>query len=210
MKKKLLLILSIVIMVACLFVVTTSAETHTTIDGDEVEITTYNDAPTKTNITVSTDDVVVLKDGDDIFVCPSAYVFKDSSTIASGKWGSPSLPNSFDFEYINGKTGKTYTFANVVEVDIPQGITSTGVYLAHKVTTLKRISFPDSVTSISSGSFEECTSIVECVFEHNENSNLTVFPQYFFSKATSLKSFSMPDCITSMAGEGYHFANLVA
>ena len=191
--KKIALTLGTITMLFCLFAISVSAE-----------ITTYDDAPEKTNIIVSTDDVVVFDDG---FCCPTGYVFKDTTSISNGRWGSPSISSAFDFTYINGKTGKEYTFANIVELDFPQGLTSMGNYLAHKVTTLKKVSFPDSLTSLGGSTFEGCTSIEECVFEHNEGSGLTVLPNYMFSSASSLKAFSMPDCVTTLSGEGHHFAN---
>ncbi len=186
MKNKIFLMLTMILMFSCLFVISASAE-----------VTTYDDAPARTNIQVSTDDVVVFDDG---FSCPTGYVFKDISTIGNGKWGSPTLPGCFDFTYINGKTGKSYAFANIVELDLPQGLTSIGTYLAHKVTTLKKVSIPDSVTSFGGCAFEEATNLEECTFEHNENSALTTLPTYTFCK-TALKAFSMPDCITTIAGE---------
>ena len=193
MKKKIILTLILSVAALCIFTLAVSAE-----------VTTYTDAPARTNIQVSTNDVVVFDDG---FSCPTAYVFKDISSIPNGKWGTPSLPGCFDFEYINQKTGGDYKFENIVSLDLPQGITSIGTYLAHKITTIKRVSIPDSVTTIASSTFEACTSIEECVFEHNEGSAFKSFPQYMFSGAESLKAFSMPDCVTELNGEGSHFAN---
>ena len=185
MKKKIILMLTLVLMLSCLLVITANAE-----------FVTYDDAPTKTNIEVRNDDVVVFDDG---FSCPSAYIFKDSKTTPDGSW-SLAFNNATDFSYINGKTGKAYTFANVVELDIPQGITYVGKYSAYKSTTLKKVSFPDSVTTLGVCIFEGATGLEECVFEHNENSDLTTIPAYMFSSNTNLKALSLPDCVTTITG----------
>ena len=193
MKKKILFVLAIAFVLCCIFVISASAQ-----------VTVYDDAPVRVNYQALNEDVVVFDDG---FSCPTSYVFKDISAVPNGKWGEPSIGSCFDFGYINEKTGKTYEFANIVELDLPQGITSIGTYFAHKVTTIKKVSFPNTLTSLGGSTFEACTSIEECVFEHDENSGLTSLPNYIFSGATSLKAFSMPDCVTTLTGEGNHFAN---
>ena len=190
MKKKLLLILSMVIMVACLFVITASALTITDIDGVDREVKIYDDAPSRTNITVSTSDVIVFDDG---FATLSAYVVKDSTTF--GLKG-----NAYDFSFINGKTGKTYAYENIVELDIPQGVTeiSTSAFASNKV--IERASFPDSVTTLGGTIFEFCDSLRQCTFEHEENDGLTVIPNWLFANCISLEAICFPDCVTSFTG----------
>ena len=186
MKKKFLLMLAISLMLSCLFVISVSAE-----------VTTYDDAPARTNIQVSTDDVVVFDDG---FSCPTGYVFKDQSTVNGGRAGD--MQYAFDFGYINGKTGKTYSFANIVELDVPQGVTYLGDRLLQDVKTIKKLSIPNTVTSFGVAFCQSATNLEECTFEHDENSSLTSFPTYIFYK-TALKAFSMPDCITEIKGEAH-------
>lgn len=186
MKKKILLMLTMVLMLSCLLVVSANAA-----------VTTYDDAPTRTNIQVSTDDIVVFDDG---FTCPTGYVFKDQATVNGGKAGD--MQYAFDFTYINDKTGKTYSFANIVELDIPQGITYLGDRLLQDVKTIKKLSIPNTVTGFGVAFCQGATNLEECTFEHDENSNLTSFPTYIFYK-TSLKAFSMPDCITEIKGEAH-------
>lgn len=172
----------------CLFALSASAA-----------VTTYDDAPVRTKYQVSTNDVIEFYDG---FICPTGYVFKDQSTVPAGSYNNPAtLPGSLDFEYINKKRKAEdenfagYTFADVKSIDLPQGITFVGLYACKDVTTLKRISFPDSVTSLGGAMFQNATGLEECIFEHNENSALTVFPGYTFYGCKNLKAFSMPDCI---------------
>ena len=191
MKKKIFLMIAIISMLACLFAFSVSAE-----------VTTYDDAPVRTNYQALAEDVVVFDDG---FSCPTSYVFKDQKEVYNGGHKNPTLDDCFDFSYINSKTGKTYAFSNIVELDVPQGITYVGTYAAMGLNNLKRVTFPDSVTSFGQCVFQQATGLEECVFEHTENSNLTTFPNYFFY-GTPLKAFSMPDCITKVDGQA-HFSN---
>ena len=177
--KKIFLLLSMILVLSCVFVISASAA-----------VTTYDDAPTKTNIIVSTDDIVVFDDG---FSCPSAYVTKDDTHLAG--W-----LGFFDFSYINSKTGKSYTNANVIEYDIPQGIETTNAYAMTKCPALRKVSIPDSVTSIGGCMFERTETLEECVFEHNENSALKEIPTWMFGYCKSLKAISFPDCIEKITG----------
>ena len=201
MKKKLFFIITLVAVFACVFAISVSAATKTTMDGTVREITTYTDAPAKTNFVTSTNDVVVFDDG---FVCPSAYIFVDSKSTTAGAW-SIGLEKSMNFEFVNGKRGKTYTFANILELDIPQGITTIGAYAAYGTKTLKRLTIPDSVTSVGQSFLEGSTSIEECVFEHNAKSTLDYIYGYSFFRCTSLKAISLPDCMKGIKG-GYQFS----
>ena len=189
--KRFLTLTVLVVLAISLFVISSSAA-----------VTTYDDAPAKTNIEVRTDDVVLFDDG---FCCPVAYVFKDVTQIAGGGHNNPSIASSFDFTYINTKTGKSYTFDNIKEFDIPQGITYVGQYAMMKCNNLVRVSFPDSITSLGACIFQSAAGLQECTFEHNENSNFKTFPNFMFYD-TDLRWFSMPDCITKIDGQA-HFAS---
>ena len=180
MKKNLFLAIIVAAMLFCLFAVGVSA-------GD----IDYSDAPVRTKYQANEDDIVEFDDG---FKCSVSYVFKDTNKVDRSWNSKATFPNYFDFEYINSKTGKGYTFDNVVGFDIPQGITSVGLYAGKELTTLKWISFPDSVVEFGNAIFENAKGLERCTMEHNENSPVTVFPAYMFFGCSSLKAFSMPDC----------------
>ena len=186
MKKKIFLVLALAFALCCIFVISASAQ-----------VTTYDDAPVRVNYQALNEDIVVFDDG---FSCPTSYVFKDISAAPNGKWGGPSIGSCFDFGYINEKTGKAYEFANIVELDLPQGLASIGNYFAHKVQNLKKVSIPDSVTTLGGCVFQEAYNLEKCIFEHNENSQLATLPTYAFYN-TAIKAISLPDCITKIAGE---------
>ena len=187
MKKKLLFMLTMIFVFSCIFVISVNAE-----------VTTYDDAPAKTNITVSTNDLVVFDDG---FTYPSAYIFKDQTSVPNGNHSTPGLAYVLDFKYINDKTGKTYTIDSIVELDIPEGITTLGRFVAYNRKSLKKITIPYSVTFLGGVSFQNCSNLEECVFENGGNPAITTIEDYLFSNCTSLKAFSMPDSVTKIVGQ---------
>ena len=190
MKKKLTLILMLSLILSCLFVISVSAQ-----------VTTYDDAPERVKLTVSTDDVVVFSDG---FTCPTCYVFQDYTQVNPNNSNGGRFADYFDFTYINGKrlaedpTHSGYTFADIERLDLPQGLTYVGLYSGKELTTLKSISFPNTITGLGNAIFENATGLEECVFEWGEGEGPEYLPAYMFFGCSSLKAFSMPDSITTI------------
>lgn len=186
--KRVLFIIAMAVMVCCFFALTVSA------------VTTYDDAPVRTKYQALDEDIVEFYDG---FTCPVSYVFKDTDWI-DRPYGSDkyTFNKYFDFEYINGKTGKTYTFEDVRGFDIPEGIKSVAIYAGREMNTVKWISFPGSITSLAGAIFQGNSGLEECVFEFDENHPITKFPGYTFYGCKSLKAFSMPDCFTRIDDVG--------
>ena len=181
--------LTLVLMLSLMLVISVSAE-----------VTTYDDAPQRTKIQIKTDEIIEFYDG---FKCPAGYVFKDLSTIGTGN-SNTKFENYMDFTYINGKLGKTeeagnlYTYADVKGFDIPTGITHVAKYAGMSGTTLKWVTFPDTISSLSNAIFQNATGLEECTFKFSENNTMKVFPSYMFFGCKNLKAFSMPDCFTSL------------
>ncbi|MBQ4510586.1 MAG: leucine-rich repeat domain-containing protein [Clostridia bacterium] len=182
MKKKLFISLLIVTVFVFLFALSVNAE-----------VTVYDDAPAKTNLEVRTDDLVVFQDG---FCCPSAYIFKDVTETANGWKGGSTLDDVMDFSFLKTK-GKSYGYYDIVSIDLPQGMTYVGGYGIQGSSNIKKISFPDTITGFGMAVLADCTSLEECVFEHDENDNLTTLCPEFFDNCPNLKSISLPDCITT-------------
>ena len=186
--KRFLFLIVMTVILCCVFALTVSA------------VTTYDDAPVRTKYQALDEDIVEFYDG---FTCPVSYVFKDTDWI-DRPYGSDkySFNKYFDFEYINGKTGKSYTFEDVRGFDIPEGIKSVAIYAGREMNTVKWISFPGSITSLAGAIFQGNTGLEECVFEFDENHSITKFPGYTFYGCKSLKAFSMPDCFTRIDDVG--------
>ena len=197
MKRKLFLSLLVSAMLVFLFAFGVSAE-----------VAIYDDAPVKENITVSKDDIVVFKDG---YSCLSAYISSDVTATNNGGAGTLVVRELFDFSYINEKTGKNYGFGDIVSIDIPQGVTYIGGYGLTYATNIKKISFPDTITGFGGFLLKGCTSLEECVFEHDENDGLTNIGPEFFADCPNLRAISLPDCITSFGWnvnyDGGYFKN---
>ena len=183
MKRKLFLATLISVVLVCLFAVGVSAE-----------VTIYDDAPTKTNITVTTDDIVVFSDG---FSCPTGYISSDKTEAPNGHAGALTIQDLFDFSYIRGKTGKNYGFGDIVSLDLPEGVTYLGGAAIAGATNLVRISLPATITDCGYKMFRGCVNLEECVFEHAPNSTVgpTDLDPEFFYGCTKLKAISLPDSI---------------
>ena len=201
MKKRLFLVLALALIACSLFALSVSAATVTTVDGEVLDVTTYPDAPAKSTFVNSTNDYVVFDDG---FVCPSHYIFKDQATVDNGSYGNAGLNKVLDFSFLTEK-GKNYTINNIVEIDIPQGITTIGTQFGHSLTALKKITIPSSVTSLGGTGFQNASNLQEFVFEHTEKDSLTTLSGWMFSGCSSLKAISFPDCLTTITGEGNFF-----
>ena len=209
MKKKLFLVLALALIACSLFALSVSATTVTTVDGEVLEVTTYPDAPAKSTFVNSTNDYVVFDDG---FVCPSSYIFKDNTEIPSTGTHRVNLANALDFSFLQEK-GKSYTVNNIVELDVPQGITTVCDFVAYALNTLEKITFPSTVTSFGNVAFQNATGLKECVFEHGKTDPITIGANYMFYGCTNLRAFSFPDSVTTLSGEGYIFwkcSNLTA
>ncbi len=203
MKKKFLLALVVVSALICIFAISASAATMTSIDGETLTITEYDDAPSKTNITVSIYDLVVFDDG---FVCPSAYIFKDNAINYGDSDGDARIQYCLDFTYINGKraaeTGNedfAYTYKNIVEFDLPEGVTHFTKRAFQNVTTIRKVTIPKTVKTISVATFQNASGLEEFVFEHGERDDLKTIPGYMFYGCKKLKAVSLPDCATKIA-----------
>ncbi|MBQ8738327.1 MAG: leucine-rich repeat protein [Clostridia bacterium] len=210
MKKRLFLVFALALIVCTLFALSTSAKTLTKLDGETVEVTIIPNAPAKATFANSTDDYVIFDTG---FACPSTYIFKDQATVSKGSYGNAGLKNALDFSFLteNGyykdaENKVSYTIDNIVELDIPEGITTLGDQFAHSLSSVKKITFPHTVTSIGSTGFQNSAVLEEVVFEHTEaDTEFTTLSGWMFAGCSKLKALSIPDCITTITGEGNFF-----
>ncbi|MBQ7353340.1 MAG: leucine-rich repeat protein [Clostridia bacterium] len=179
MKKKIILMLTLCVMLVCVFAISVSA------------VTTYNDAPARSTIEIKTDEIIEFNDG---FTCPSAYVFKDQERIENNN----SFESAMDFTYINGKTNKNYTYADVKGFDIPSGFTYIGLYAGSNAKAPTWITFPNTITGLGNAIFQNSSTLEECTLKFDENNPMKNFPAYMFYGCSKLRAFSMPDCFTTL------------
>ena len=88
--------------------------------------------------------------------------------------------------YPDGKTDNTY--------EIPNSVTSIGVYAFSYCTSLTSITIPNSVTNIGVNSFEECTSLTSVTIPDS----VTSIGGWAFDGCRSLTSLTIPKSVTSI------------
>ena len=83
---------------------------------------------------------------------------------------------------------------------IPNSVTSIGSYAFYNCSDLTNIEIPNSVTSIGYGAFEDCTSLESVTIENGVTS---IGERAFFS-CTSLKSITIPNSVTSIGNLAFY------
>ena len=228
MKKKLLLTLAIVAIFACIFAIGISAEevlnegnaliTSTSDEfatGDQINYISglaneiyFNGTSSQSNKKLSLEQRMVLRNDDGTYsTFPSAYLFnisKDGSKrVHRFQW--------LDITLINAATGQTYEPADLIRLEIPEGIIdihhddrSSNARLGmnnssdFKAAGLKYISFPSSCTgSLTMGDFARGISTLEEVdfskMTNPHNFNLSTA----FYGCTSLTKVTFPATFAS-------------
>lgn len=186
MKKRLLFILITVFAVCTLFTVSVSAEDYPLVNnlGDPEWYTgNYELIADKTS-------QVVLYDGSTYTAYPSYYVLKYSITVNNGSV-SEAYVNGFDYSFVNSKTGKNYTAGAIYKIELPNGLTTVkNTYFGHnpKEPNVVEIVMPDSMTTISSHAFRDTTNLKKVVF----SKNLVKIGAYAFYNAKGLEEFVLP------------------
>ena len=92
----------------------------------------------------------------------------------------------------------------IKKITIPDSVTSIGSYAFYNCTSLMNVTIPDSVTSIGSYAFYSCTSLMNVTIQDS----VTSIGSYAFSGCTSLTNIVIPDSVTSI--ESYVFYNCTA
>ena len=196
MKKRLFLFIALIMALCAILAIAVSAEEVKIkdVDGKEITVTFYDDAPVKATFANATNDFVIFNDG---FACPTSYIFKESAINYGDGDGDARFRYLLDFSFLETK-GKNYDYTDIVEFDFPEGVTHVTKRAFQSVTTIKKVTVPASVTTISSATFQSASNLEEFVFEHDENDSLTAIPGYMFYGCKKLKAVSLPDCVTEI------------
>ena len=109
-----------------------------------------------------------------------------SAGFVSSNITSIVLPNSISTitsasSYDNGVF---YLCSGLVNVEIPNSITSIGDYAFYNCSSLTSINIPSLVTSIGSSAFSNCSNLTSVIFGYN--SQLTSIGSYVFSNCSNL------------------------
>lgn len=83
---------------------------------------------------------------------------------------------------------------NIVEINVPDGVTSIARNALNGFTQLKSIHLPDSITSIGAGAFMSCTYLPSIDIPDG----VTSIGDSAFHSCSSLQSIDIPDGVTSL------------
>ena len=195
MKKKLLLISLITSLLFCLFVIVAGAETIT-YEGEDIElVNNLGDPSWYTGTTASKikdkESIVILKDADgNKTAYPSYYVFRyviNGSTVYVA-WAND---KGVDYSFINENTTKNYTSGSIIYVEFPEGITAcNSVNIWGKTEpNVVEIVLPDTVTTIGYSAFEGVKQLKKVTM----SKNIKTIDQFAFYSATNLETVIFPE-----------------
>ncbi len=192
--KKIALLFTILSIVICLFAISVSAE-----------VIIYDSYEEKTNLTYDATELVTFDDGCSY---PSYYIFADSTSFVT------------NYEWLNGKTRKSYSDAKVVELCVPTGVTEGGYFKKDSSftsllklntgktltktngdfwcnQTLTHVTFGEGYTNAGLGTWFFNGGKVEYVV-FADGSNVTTLPSRFFANLSTLKGLYLGSSITNI------------
>ena len=194
MKKKIIIFLTVLSVLTCLFAIYINAQATVFDSYEEKAILTYDES-----------ELVVFDDGASY---PSYYIFADSESFTT------------NYEWLNEKTGKSYSDANVVELCVPTGVTNGGFFKNSSTftsllklntgktlqktngdfwcnQTLTHVTFGEGFTTAGLGQwFFNGTKVEYIIF--SDNSQITTLPSQFFGGLTTLKGIYFGNTITNL------------
>ncbi|MDE6278827.1 MAG: leucine-rich repeat protein, partial [Paramuribaculum sp.] len=89
---------------------------------------------------------------------------------------------------------------DLIEMTIPNSVTSIGRYAFAECTSLTEVTIPNSVTSIGEDAFAACTSLTEVTIPNS----VTSIGDGAFSWCTSLKEVTIPNSVTSIGDNAFN------
>jgi len=123
-------------------------------------------------------------------------IFRNCSSL-----NSIILPNTIS--RIGGEAFRECT--NLELIDIPASISVIEYSAFTGCSNLKSITIPSSVTAIGNEIFSQCAKLEDVVFE--ENSKLTVIPDWAFGNTNRIKTIQIPSSVTSIGNYAFYDNN---
>ena len=91
---------------------------------------------------------------------------------------------------------------DIVNLKIPEGVTTIGSYAFSSCTNLASVTIPDGVTTIGGNAFSNCTNLASVTIPEG----VTTIGDGAFSNCTNLASVTIPDGVTTIGS--YAFSNM--
>ena len=116
-----------------------------------------------------------------------------------------------DLQYIYTEEGEETDLAvighddGMIDLRIPDGVTSIWYDTFQECETLKSVSLPDSITSIRMNAFERCVNLEEVTFRGN-TAGCTI-DKRAFGDCERLKNIRLPQGVTSIGEEAFAWCN---
>ncbi len=179
MKKKLLLIASMVIFVLCIFVMTVGAQDVSSVDPQFGTVESIGGAG------AASTERVKLACGDHFHTYPSSYIVTQNTSL------------TFDFTLVskNG-CGVTYTKDNVVAFEMPESVTTMPGAMFNGSKSIKYFRISKSFTGFGGNNTFDGSTLEW--FDFNENTIIKEIKQSTFCGCKSLKGICFPDQMTTM------------
>ena len=207
MKKKIFLITTIVVILACLFTLVIGAESIT-YEGKEIELVNdLGDPSWYTGTTASKiqdkESIVILKDSEgNMTAYPSYYIFRfliDSQGVRIA-WAND---KGVDYSFVNEKDSKNYTSGSIYYVELPYGITTCTAYniwgKGKSEPNVVEFVIPDSVTTISYNAFAEINNCKKVTM----SKNVVTIDEWSFYNSKDLETVIFPkDCAVQKIAKG--------
>jgi len=198
MKKKALLFVTVLAMLACLFALSVSAaEPSTSDDFGEVTILDHADITKRNDYGYSTGDtakIVVNVPNTDTYLTYPTYYFFDIR-YNSGEGDQP-VPN---FTAINTATGYEFNLDSIVRLELPNAFSgvSTNFSKSNSFVNLKYLKMGANMRILHSGAFKNLAKLETVIFEDNDNAQATLSLGYSaFGLCTALTEFTFPAHLT--------------
>lgn len=189
MKKKILLMATMIAALMCLFTVVISAAEVPEWSGITVVEGMSDKSTFGSDGTAGATSRVLMSDG---MTYPAYYICANSSTLG------------INFSELNSKTGKSYAAANVIRIEIPKGtVTVTeALRLSKGYEALLTVVIPEGVTTINDYAFRASNIVGELVIPEG----CTKIGSYAF-KETDISKVTLPSTLTTIGASAFEICH---
>ena len=119
----------------------------------------------------------------------------------TGKSMKVRIPEKIDGEPVTSIGRRAFKDSGIVEIYIPNTVTSIGAWAFTRCLELTNITIPNSVIRISYGAFSECTGLTNVTL----SDSVTRISYGVFSGCTGLTNIVIPNSVTQIGGDAFSY-----